>query len=328
MRAQTLHCVALDSQSAAPFVYGCASLHKRHITLSACAAGVKFLKEFCLKTVLVIDESGAKGFSKKGERYKGEVGLMSGYIFPEESLPYMRDFTSNLFSNISSDGKLHLTDLTSEQQEKARSIVYDLFLSNSTCWFFEAISVEGFFQSVHDKDRSGSGVNELLHAKLFAGIFSKAIDRLKVSNPSSIHISVITDTISETTKKQFQSEVASYIELSAGNNVKGSFTSYDRDTNIVTKFETESSVTFSEANVLEILELEIKCEDTPLTFIADILANSAYYHVKNNLSKDPMIKPNSSSSIKGHPLSDLAHGAYNSDAVDVGSFSDLVYRRD
>lgn len=281
-----------------------------------------------MKAVLVIDESGAKGFSKKGESYKGEVGLMAGYLFPEEFLSYMREFTSKLFKSINSDGKLHLTDLSAEQQEQVRSIVYDLFLSNSTCWFFEAISVEGFYQSVHDKDRAGSGENELLHAKLFAGIFSKAVDRLKVNNPSSIHISVITDTISETTQKQFKSEVASYISFSTGNNVQGVFTSYDRDTDVVSKYKTESSVDFGDINVLKNLELEIKCEDTPLTFVADILANSAYYYVKNNLSKEPMLKPNSSTAIKGHPLSNLAHGAYNSDAVAVGSFSDLVYRRD
>ena len=281
-----------------------------------------------MKAVLVIDESGAKGYSKKGENYKGEVGVMAGYLFLEEFLPYMRGLHSRIFENIHSDGKLHLTDLSAEQQKKARTIVYDLFLSNSICWFFEAISVEGLFQSVHDKERSGSGKNELLHAKLFSGIFSKAIDRLKVSNPSSIHLSVITDTISETTQKQFQLEVASYISFATGNNIKKDFSSYDRETGIVTKYKTESSVDFSDGNVLENLEFKIKCEDTPLTFVADILANSAYYYVKNNLSKDPMLKPNSSAAIKGHPLSHLAHGAYNSDIVDVGSFSDLVYRRD
>lgn len=287
-----------------------------------------FLKEFDLKAVLVIDESGAKGYSKKGENYKGEVGVMSGYLFPEEFLTYMRNFTSRMFKSICSDGKLHLTELSAEQQEKVRSIVFDLFLSNRTCWFFEAISVEGFFQSVHDKERSVSNENELLHAKLFAGIFSKAIDRLNVDNPSNIHISVITDTISETTQKQFQSEVASYISFLTGNNVKGAFSSYDRETGIIIKNETKSSMDFSDGNVLENLEFEIKCEDTPLTFVADILANSSYYYVKNNLSKDPMLKPNCSAAIKGHPLSHLAHGAYNSDIVDVGSFSDLVYRRD
>lgn len=225
-------------------------------------------------------------------------------------------------------GKLHLTDLSEEQQESARSIVFDLFLSNSTCWFFEAISVEGFYQSVHSEDRGGSGENELLHAKLFSGIFSKAVNRLKVDIPSSIHISVITDTISETTQKQFKSEIASYISFSTGNNVQGGFSSYDRATGVVSKYKTESSVDFNDINVLESLELEISCEDSPITFIADILANSAYYYVKNNLSKDPMLKPNSSAAINGHPLSHLAHGAYNSDVVAVGSFSDLVYRRD
>lgn len=59
-----------------------------------------------MKGVLVIDESGAKGFSKKGESYKGEVGLMAGYLFPEEALSYMREFTSGLFKSIKSDGKV------------------------------------------------------------------------------------------------------------------------------------------------------------------------------------------------------------------------------
>jgi len=41
VRAQSLHCVALDSQSAAPFVQATPLTHKNHTTLSACAAGVK-----------------------------------------------------------------------------------------------------------------------------------------------------------------------------------------------------------------------------------------------------------------------------------------------
>ena len=75
------------------------------------------------------------------------------------------------------------------------------------------------------------------------------------------------------------------------------------------------------------IELDIICENSPLTLAADILANSAYYHIKQQLIINPNTKPNSRQAILAHPLSYLIYMAYDEDSEEILNFNDVVFRR-
>ncbi|MBE3727292.1 hypothetical protein HJ192_22725 [Vibrio parahaemolyticus] len=72
--------------------------------------------------VLVLDESGAKGYAKNDEKFDGEVGVMAGYLYTEQEIADIErmfgQFTSP-FSK-STDGKFHVTDLDELDQKKTK----------------------------------------------------------------------------------------------------------------------------------------------------------------------------------------------------------------
>lgn len=284
-----------------------------------------------MNAVLIIDESGAKGYSKNQERYISETGVMAGYLVPEDSLVQLRELLKKAFKGFYNNGKLHITDLSPQQQKKARNIVYDIFLSNKSNWLFEAISVEGLYQSANNKERSVSKNKELLHSKLFAGIFVKALAFIEqMGCPNSIKINVISDPIDISTQKKFKTEIAPLISLLTTGKIKNSPVLYNPQTSKVEKFECIGRFTPAEGLDFKFkhIDLDITCEDSELTLMADILANSTNYYIRKNLSSSPSIEPNSLDAIKDHPLISLSYGASNMSEQDINSISDVIYRRE
>ena len=97
-----------------------------------------------IKAYLIIDESGAKGYSKNIEKKEGEFGVMVGYLVPFNALNDLRYQANQSFQEISDENKIHITDLTKSQMHKAREIVYTNFKHMKACWFYNAIYVNGF----------------------------------------------------------------------------------------------------------------------------------------------------------------------------------------
>ena len=232
-----------------------------------------------LKMVLVVDESGAKGFSKNQEKESNEFGVMAGYLIPEECLKQARSIANGFFSPINVSGKLHLTDLTKEQQAEARELIYQVFKSNRICWFYEAIYVQGFYDSAHTEGRGGFGKDELMHSKLFSGVFIKAIPRLRHEENKQLSIHVITDKIDKKIINGFKSEVKSYVEAITRAPIK-------RNSEI---YSIESVITLEDDSLFfNSIQYDIECEDSCITFIADVLANSTLYFLKKKVKKIPI----------------------------------------
>ena len=72
------------------------------------------------EVIFVLDESGAKGYSDNTERYLGELGVVAGYLLPSECLIRVVTELEAIRSNFFTDGKIHITDLSPEQQEAER----------------------------------------------------------------------------------------------------------------------------------------------------------------------------------------------------------------
>jgi|GEM_PF-3369328 len=278
-----------------------------------------------LRVVLVIDESGAKGYSKNQEKEPNELGVMVGYLIPVEALSQARSIAKEFFSHINAPDKLHLTSLTKAQQKEVREFIYKIFKNNSTCWFYEAVFVQGFYKSVHQEGRGGCGKDELLHSKLFSGVFVKAISRLRHERDKQLDILIITDPIDKKISKQFKLEVQDYVDAITRTPRKRPITTYNKTKNEVENWTIESTITTEDNSLFfDLIQYDIKCEDSGITFIADVLANSTLYYLRKKVREKPDIKLNSRQAIEDHPLSKQLYGTYDADKMDIGSFSDLV----
>jgi hypothetical protein len=282
-----------------------------------------------LKAVLIVDESGAKGYSSNQEDKPNELGVMAGYLVLEEDLEQARSIASKFFRSINVSDKLHLTDLTTEQQKEVRELIYQVFKFNHICWFYEAIYVQGFHESVHAEGRGGLNEKERLHSKLFFGVFTKAISRLRHERNKQLSIRVITDTIDERIIKEFKSEVKDYVNVITRNPIKRFSKIYNKENKDVETYEITSTTTFEDEEVFfDSIQYDIQCEDSPITFVADVLANSTLYYLREKVRENSDTKLNSKRAIENHPLSSQAYGTYDAEQEDIGSLSDLVYRRE
>jgi len=281
------------------------------------------------KIVLVVDESGEKAYSKKTEHNLGDLGVMCGFLLSEQDLNLARDRSRYIFSQFNSSGKCHLTDLTKHEQAKARELLINIFRSSNICWFYEAIYSQGFHQSVHKENRSGSGEKELLHAKLFSGVFGKALVRILHDGNEALQLTVITDPVDKATIKKFEMEVNHFIAVIQQENITRKHTEYDKKEKNIKNIATTTRVKIADNNFkFDSIKYSIQCEDTYLTFVADILSNMTHYYLKKNQIDELGIPLNSAQAIINHPLKDLAFAMYDKYQEEIGSISDIIYRRE
>ncbi|WP_338583849.1 hypothetical protein [Erwinia aphidicola] len=97
-----------------------------------------------LNQVIIIDESGAKGYAKNEESYLGEFGVMAGFLLNENDLSRMRYIIEQSFNDISIDGKLHMASLDKEKKEIAISRVRTFMRLYKIKWTYSAIYVNGY----------------------------------------------------------------------------------------------------------------------------------------------------------------------------------------
>lgn len=290
------------------------------------------------KIFLVADESGAKGYSTTQEREPGELGIMAGYMLPEDALEAVKQDFESIRTKFFTPGKMHITDLTAPQQQEMRQEFFDYFLSRRIFWVYEATYVQGFADNArrlnevtkeaHDARRSDVAMSwrethDMLHGAIFQGAFSKAVAFGMDVVGVPIQLEVITDRTDAPILKLFGEKAAEY--LSVGENLVHEATGFDRTTRAIVRGEVSTTV-LDPNNVLgdfSQVGFTIACDDSALTLAADVLANSAYYYLNQLQEKSPGAALNSSESMSEHPLSSLLYGGAEDDAVDI---SDALYR--
>lgn len=280
------------------------------------------------RMILVLDESGEKQYSNKPETQPGDFGVMAGVFSTEREMDELSNICKELFSTYCSYGKRHITDLENDQRESLRNDVIQLFGSCGIRWFYEAIYSQGFHENFHSETRLGHMTyrgekKHLLHAKLFRGMFHKSIDILAQGGTEVAHIKVVTDTVDNSIVKKFKAEAEDLIGIWLGRAKTQSFTSYDPKEEKVTKMHMSASMSLEGIPTFDNLSYEIRCEDSDLTFLADILANMTHYYLLKAQGNSSSLELNSKEAILEHPLRDLAVTCGPD-----GQFTDKLYRRD
>lgn len=281
------------------------------------------------KYYLIIDESGAKGYSKNPEQHDGEFGVMAGFLMPGEYYELYKDRFEMFVGAHNYAGKRHITDIPVEVQQSSRERIFEVFRRGKIPWFYEAIFTQGLYESEFLEGRGGShNGKESLHAKLFMGLMIKVFACLHKFRDDEIELIVISDRIDSGVVRIFEKEIAPYLALLHGQPIEGKFTVYDRETQQVKKYTTKSAMSpESKAQKYLSVHIQIICEDSAVTFAADTLANSAHYYIKKNYEEKRITQLNSKQAVSGHPLESLVMHAYDGNDDTIWWPSDVMYRR-
>ena len=272
------------------------------------------------------------------ESTPGELGVIAGYFIPSNCLDFVKSELNAIRLSFFSDGKVHITDLPPQQQGELRKIIFDYFIQKNIYWVYEAVYVQGYFENAdfvrqltkkaHESSKSNIKIsqnekNELLHAELFQGVFGKAAAFCLDHVGSQVKLDVITDRTDASIIKQFQMKADNFLSVEEEKNYEVS--GFNKDTNQVVKGNISTSITsgidaFGDFSGISYF---ITCEDSPLTFAADVLVNSVNHHLKSLQAQNIGIALNVEASIADHPMSQLVYGMWKNS--EVNCFSDAMF---
>lgn len=287
---------------------------------------------------LIVDESGAKGYFNTNEADENEIGVMAGYLVYEESIETIRLDMEKIAAPYNKSNKTHITDLSSKQQTFLREQYFKLFCKKQIPWFYVAHYVKGFRKGEskvvglpHDNSADPIVFNlrtpkALLHAKLFQQLFIKAWQLIRIMRKTDeIQLNVISDTLDPKTITALEKEINTHINA-FDPDVK-IISGYNRETKGVQKYKDTITVKIQEGNFdyLKKIKFTILCEASPLTLGADILSNSVYYYLMNEVQSNPKTELNSEAAILKHPLEKLVWGVWTKQ--EERTFFDSLYEK-
>lgn len=272
-----------------------------------------------MKAYLICDESGAKGYADKSEKYPGETGVFAGFIITDEHIEDLKKDIIRIAIKYFNEEKWHIYSLSNELMELLREEVFDILAEKNLTCMYEAIHVEGF-KAEHElhKDLRRIGESNLksgvklssnpnppsLHESLFQGLFCKALAYFIDSLDENDELIVISDKVDKPIMKKFFKKANDVTDFSPREYKE---TAYDTK-----KGEVVRGTIHIKDNMLEqykmydIQSANFSVElDTPydcLTLAADILANSINYIFKSRLDYQIGKPLHNDCSVNQHPL--------------------------
>jgi hypothetical protein len=281
-----------------------------------------------MRTIYFIcDESGAKGYADKEEKFLGETGVMAGFVIPSENIDEVRLDLDVIRKKYISAGKLHITEIPPDNQEKLRNEIFKYFIKRQIPCLYEAIHSQGFHEyskSVKEIKKqaknlrkskikiSSSHTKYLLHEQLFQGAFGKAVAFCLDYIDENIELNVITDTIDESIRKIFTKTAHKLLNFETTLKSR-KVTGFDPEKEvkvegvICTNIEDPAGLLGNFSG----MSFSIKSEDSSLTLAADIIANSLHYHFRQREDENIVNSLNTNAAINGHPLEQLIYGTWN-----------------
>ncbi len=280
------------------------------------------------------DESGAKGHADKKERFEGESGTVAGFVVLVENMKEYCDELDALLSPYTCSGKLHITDLTPEQQSALRDSIFDWLQKHSCPCFFDAQYVSGFgeaglvfrkfIESARDascprfKHGSNLPAPESLHKELFQGLAMKVFYWCKQEYGDNFHIDYLTDRVDKVVLRLFEQAINEAIEsLSLQNMTRTRETTvFDTQTREKRKKSVTSHLEFPERWKIDqdrIGGVNLADPDSPFIVVADVIANSLNHHFDELQVRSKGLTLGSSKAIDGYPLCGLFKGIQESD---------------
>jgi len=278
-----------------------------------------------MKMILACDESGAKGYADRDEQFPGELGLFAGLLVPDEALSRAESALEAAIAPYrGGDGKLHITDLTPQQQNGLRTGIFQAIVDLKLPCFWYAIHVAGFhafhrdMQNIAEQAReelkaanpnprikrgSPRANPESLHAALFTGLYGHIVAFIEERKPGPIEIEVRTDRVDAPIAQLFREKAEELLHEGPKTYVA---TGYDTvDKSVVTgeiRSEIRYPPEFQIVTTVDELKVVSVGDEDPLVVAADVLANSLLHHFRQRNGDALYAELNRPHAILGHPL--------------------------
>ncbi|MDD3465533.1 MAG: hypothetical protein PHE67_00170 [Campylobacterales bacterium] len=272
---------------------------------------------------MVIDESGAKGYSDNQEKEPGELGVAAGFLVPKEYLQLFKLELERIRSGFEHNGKFHITDLTPEQQTSLREQIYELFIEKKIYCVYEAIYVQGFYDHFKRNDEliktslegleskiatSNNPKYESLHKWLLSDVITKGMafcEDMNIKKPFLLNI--ITDNLDKSIREDAEKVVAGFLGITDKKEYRVS--GYDRENKQVVErhFSTQIKASADAIGDFTGIEFNVSSEDSALTMAADVIANGLYRHLKEKQKDTLGAALHSKEIVSSHPLKDILY---------------------
>jgi hypothetical protein len=283
-------------------------------------------EEAMTKVIFYCDESGAKGYADQMESEPGEVGVFAGIMVPEDVLQFAKPaFDAIAVRYAPSSGKLHIADLTAQQQQQLREELYAAVREWNLPCFWYAVHVAGFNSHHVEREALTKELREKLaardnnpprfkrgsprsdppslHVTLFEGLYSHLVAFLIERDRREVTIEVRTDQVDAPIVERFE-EVAT--ELLNDQPLVDQTRAFDTVTKQLVTGALQITVQFPDelklSPIVNSLSISIAPDSDGLVLAADVLANSLYYHFKSR-GAEQLYKPlNRPEAVAAHPL--------------------------
>jgi len=261
------------------------------------------------KAYFVMDESGAKGYSDNHEKCPMEFGVAAGFLCNDSDFSRIKAAADVRFESYKNpDGKIHITDIDDLQKEPLRTAVFEFVKENHLQIYYSAICVEGFFEankpsplppnfSSHSLPKEPK---KSMHSELLGIASSFALAGAIDSFGQVDEYNVITDNLD----KKFVDDIDKNIKELSEKDTSVKKKAYDKTRGTLIDFEIARHKRVFTDVFDGVQQVDISTEVSPMTLIADVLANSIHYYIKENQDKNPNIKLMSKAALEGYPVID------------------------
>ena len=301
------------------------------------------------KVFLYSDESGAKGYADKDESYAGEVGVFAGILVPEECLAAVKPVFDQIAARYTpASGKLHIADLSSNQQGAIREELFSAIKNTKLPCFWYSIHVAGLhahhqtlgamLKQHGESLRSARGGEKprikrgspreepaSMHVELFCGLYAHLLAFLLERGRQGVDVEVRTDQVDTPIVQRF-TEVAKELLNHDPNIVTAS--GFDTIEKKVVTGSVTTTVKWPPELDLSPLVSSLSIVTMPdsdgLVLAADVLANSLNYLFKSRNTETLYGPLNCKDAVAAHPL-----GAHLDAFFDWGAgdcVGDAIYR--
>lgn len=280
------------------------------------------------KMVLVLDESGAKGFAKTREAYEGEIGVMAGFLYSESEMRDTEIYLNRVLSGYQTElgKKFHITDLDSHSQAELRDEIFRFINNAKFRWFYQAVYADGFHQSEFVERRGGDeDGKKSLHVTLFQHMFIRGLCMVSSIGVKKLNLEVKTDFIDKGILKRFEQVAEITSDLFLGRDRKHFEYVPAAEPGKKKKEYFFVSTKCEDIPRFEEMQFDIASEYSSLTIMADILANSVHHYLDEAQKANPGIFLNNKEVLKEHPVVHLA--LIPSNEEHIPPLSDIIYRR-
>lgn len=270
-----------------------------------------------------MDESGAKGYSDNHEKSLMEFGVAAGFLCHDSDFGRIKTAADAKFASYKNpEGKIHITDIDKLQMEPLRTAVFEFVKENNLQIYYSAICVEGFFEGnkpipVPPNFSSHSLPKEpkkSMHSELLGIASSNALAGAIDSFGDVDEYHIVTDNLDN----KFVGDIDKNTKELSEKDTLIQKKVYDKTTKTLIDFKIEIHKSVY-TDVFDGVQVDISTEVSPITLIADVLANSIHYYIAENQNKKNDVKLMSRDALKGFPIVDYVV------FPDV-SFADVCYK--